>query len=124
MDLLAARIRAPLEQGRRRGHEAGRAEAALDPVLLVERGLHWREVPRLPERLDRRHRRALNRDQRCQARPSRLAPAPPPPPVFPVAPSTATSGVRHDLRGSPSTRTAHAPQPPCWQPAFGLVIPS
>src|SRR4029077_18432441 len=72
-DLLAARIRGPLEHGPRREHGAGRAEAALDPVLLVERGLHWREVPRLPERLDRRHRRSLNRDQRRQARPSRLA---------------------------------------------------
>src|SRR5947208_10948464 len=44
--------------------------------------------------------------------------------VVTVAPSTATSGVKHDLRGSPSIRTVHAPQPPCWQPAFGLVIPS
>ena len=40
------------------------------------------------------------------------------------APSTATSGVRHERRGSPSTRTVHAPQPPCWQPAFGLSTSS
>ena len=40
------------------------------------------------------------------------------------APSTTATGVRHDRRGSPSTSTVHVPQPPCWQPAFGLVISS
>ena len=39
-----------------------------------------------------------------------------------AAPSTAASGVRQARRGSPSTRTVQAPQPPCWQPAFVLVI--
>src|SRR5207248_8354963 len=47
-DLLAARVRVPLEHGSRREDEARRAEAALEPVLLVERGLHRREVPWLP----------------------------------------------------------------------------
>src|SRR3954469_7943026 len=39
-------------------------------------------------------------------------------------PSMAATGVRHERRGSPSTSTVHAPQPPCWQPALGLVISS
>ena len=40
------------------------------------------------------------------------------------APSTVATAVRHDRRGSPSTSTVQVPQPPCWQPAFGLVMSS
>ena len=41
-----------------------------------------------------------------------------------AAPSTAATAVRHERRGSPSTSTVQVPQPPCWQPAFGLVMSS
>ena len=34
------------------------------------------------------------------------------------------AAARQDRRASPSTRTVQAPQPPCWQPALGLVMSS
>src|SRR4051794_17607470 len=53
-----------------------------------------------------------------------LSASPRPSSVMIAAPSTVATAVRHERRGSPSTRTVQVPQPPCWQPAFGLVIPS
>ena len=85
------------EQARmRRSTMPGRAEAALCPVAA-----RWND--------------GLERVTAALASPR-------PSTVVISAPSAAASGSRHERRGSPSTSTVHAPQLPCWQPAFGPVM--
>ena len=62
-----------LDQRGRGDDHARRAEAALRGVVVVERGLHRRELLRLAEAFERRDRRAVDRRDRRQARPARLA---------------------------------------------------
>src|SRR6266550_3864954 len=71
-DLFAARLRRPVDEGGGRHDEAGRAEAALCGVVLVEGGLHRREVVRRAQALDRCDRGTVDCGERKEARPSGL----------------------------------------------------
>ena len=81
-----------------RGHQhAGRAEAALQRVMLVERFLQRVHLPR-----------AL----------------PSPSTVSTRQPSACTANIRQERTLSPSTSTVQAPQTPCSQPTWVPVRPS
>src|SRR5207244_494744 len=72
-DVFAARLRHPVDE-RGGGHdEARRAEAALCGVVLVERGLHGREVVCRAQAFERFDRGTVDGRERQEARPSRLA---------------------------------------------------
>ena len=74
------------QQGRRRGHLARRADAALEPTVTDERFLHGRE-------------RAIFLGEASST-------------VVTEAPSTKTAGIRQDDTSLPSTSTLQAPQTP------------
>ena len=72
-DLVFGRIGVLLQQRDRRHHEPGRAVAALQCVLLVERLLHRVELVAVREALDRRHLAAVCLHREHRARLDRLA---------------------------------------------------
>ena len=72
-DLVLARIGVLAEQADGGHHHPGRAVAALEPVLLVERLLHRVQLPVLGEPLDRRHLAPVRLDGEHRARLDRLA---------------------------------------------------
>src|SRR5437870_4039285 len=72
-NLLLARRRVLVQQAHRREHHPGRAVAALQRVLLVERLLHRVELAVRGETLDRRDLRAVRLDSEHGARLDRLA---------------------------------------------------
>src|SRR6185503_19150282 len=73
-DLLLGGARVLLQQRDRGHHEARRAEAALERVVLVERLLDGVELaPGAGEALDRRHLGAVRLDGEHRARLDRLA---------------------------------------------------
>src|SRR5262249_9095478 len=73
LDLSAVGLRRALDERLGGEQEAGCTEAALGAVVLMERRLHGRTVLRGSETFDGRDRRAVDRCEREQARPPRLA---------------------------------------------------
>ena len=71
--VVLGRVRDLLEQRHRRHHHARGAVAALQPVVLVERGLHRVPLVAVGEALDRRDRRAVGLRREHRARLHRLA---------------------------------------------------
>ena len=94
-DLVVRRVGVAVEQRLRRHEHAGRAEAALQRVLLDERAL-----------------------QRVQRRPSAS-----PSTVRTSRPSTSAASTRQEFTSRPSSSTLQAPQLPSLQPSLAPVRP-